>query len=448
MRTALVAALLGSSALLGLAPLPAAAQGQPQVTPDVVPAGQAQAKAAIASCDRLTAYLEQARPAGAVSTDQVRTWLQASDGASCQKELDRLAEANRPAPAAGASPPAPATGTTPPPTASAMPPASPSQAAAPAATATASAAPPADAPPPAGPVSAMATGQPVAAGGAAPQVVVQQAQPSVTVRQAQPEIIVRQGPPIITVQQPQPEIIVRMPEPDVNVAMAQPQVQVSIPQPQVQVQPPAPQSQANVQVERQQPNVRFERTGEPQIVYKPAEGQPQIRYEAIGAAGQTVASNAAPAAGQPTPAMSQQGAQAQLNGGQPGYGTSAAAENAAVAANPLTTGAIPAVPTANLQVSRLEDMTLYNAREEKLGEVDAVVAGPGGRTFAVVSYGGFLGLGERRVAIPMEQLAMRQDRLLADGLTDEQLKALPDFDRNAGYRDVDDNQSAQLRVLR
>jgi hypothetical protein len=204
MRTALVAALLGSSALLGLAPLPAAAQGQPQVTPDVVPAGQAQAKAAIASCDRLTAYIEQARPAGAVSTDQVRTWLQASDGASCQKELDRLAEANRPAPAAGASPPAPATGTTPPPTASAMPPASPSQAAAPAATATASAAPPADAPPPAGPVSATATGQPVAAGGAAPQVVVQQAQPSVTVRQAQPEIIVRQGPPIITCSSPSP----------------------------------------------------------------------------------------------------------------------------------------------------------------------------------------------------------------------------------------------------
>jgi hypothetical protein len=240
-----------------------------------------------------------------------------------------------------------------------------------------------------------------------------------------------------------------MPEPDVNVAVAQPQVQVMMPQPQVQVQPPAPQSQANVQVERQQPNVRVERTGEPQIVYRQAEGQPQIRFEAMGAAGGTTQTSSTPAT-QTAPAVSQQNAQAQLNGGQAGYATSSSSETVASAgaANPQTTGALAAASTMPIAVSRLEDMTLYNAREEKLGEVDAVVAGPNGRNYVVVSYGGFLGLGERRVAIPMESLALRQDRLVADTMTDEQLKALPDFERNAGYREMEDNQSAPMRVLR
>ncbi len=417
MRAAL-AALLGSTALLGLAGqiLPVAAQGQPAVTQDVVPAGQAQAKAAIAACDRLINYIEESRPTGAASVDQARTWLQASDATSCQRELDRLAEANQ-----TGSAPANRIATTP------------------------------GTAPQLNPAAGLAPAVPnvPAASPAAPaQVLVQQQQPNVTVRQAQPEIIVRMPPPVITVQQAQPEIIVRMPEPDVNVAMAQPQVQVTMPQPQVQVQPPSPQSQANVQVERQQPNVRYERTGEPQIIYRQAEGQPQIRFEPVGAAGGTGTTSSSTAPREPTGAASQQSAQAQLNGGQPGYGTSLAAEaRASLPAVPQTTGAL-AAPMLTMPVSRLEDMTLYNAREEKLGEVEAVMAGPGGGTFAVVSYGGFLGLGERRVAIPMESLAMRGDRLLTDALTDDQLKGLPDFERNAGYREIEGAQTAQLRVLR
>src|SRR5215218_1563853 len=94
------AALWGPTALvglglMGLGPLTpqAVAQGQPQVTPNVVPAGEAQARTALATCDRLISYIERARPAGTVSTDEARAWLQASDGPSCQRELDRIAEA-------------------------------------------------------------------------------------------------------------------------------------------------------------------------------------------------------------------------------------------------------------------------------------------------------------------------------------------------------------------
>jgi hypothetical protein len=282
--------------------------------------------------------------------------------------------------------------------------------------------------------------------------VVQQPQPSVTVRQAKPEIIVRIPPPVITVHQPQPEIVVRMPEPDVNVAMARPEVQVTIPQPQVQVQ--APGSQATVQVERQEPNVRIERTGEPQIVVRQAEGEPQIRFEPVGGApaagGPAPATPASPAA----PATDAQRAQAQLNNPQAGYGThtpsgvAAAASPAAPAPGPQTTGALPPADMQAVAVAKLEDMTLYNAREEKLGEVEAVVSGAGGRTLLIVSHGGFLGLGEKRVAVPVEQVALRGDRLVTQGLSDDEIRALPAYERNAGFREIEDGQSTPIRILR
>jgi hypothetical protein len=412
MRTTFLAVLLGSTALAASA----LAQSQPQVTPPQVtptqvtpaqvPEGQAQAKAAIAECDRLIAFLNPNRPTGGITVERAQEWRTNSDAASCKSALDRLTQAS-----AGESQPQPTVAGSP----------SHSQPAAPAASASGSTLP-------------------------VPQVVVQQQQPSVTVRQAKPEIIVRMPPPVITVQQPQPEIIVRMPEPDVDVAVARPEVQVTIPQPQVQVQPPG--RQANVQVERQEPNVRIERTGEPQIIYQQADGQPQIRFEPLGG-GQ---------AGQPAtaaaPAADPQRAQAQLNNPQTGYAThtptgAAVTRNQQEAAPaPQTTGALPAADLQAVTVSKLEDMTLYNGREEKLGEVEAVVSGAGGRTLLVISHGGFLGLGEKRVAIPAEQVALRGDRLVADGLSDDQIRALPSYERNAGLRELEDAQTAQIRTLR
>jgi hypothetical protein len=194
--------------------------------------------------------------------------------------------------------------------------------------------------------------------------------------------------------------------------------------------------------------VRVERTGEPQIVYQQADGQPQIRFEPLGG-GQ---------AGQPAtaaaPAADPQRAQAQLNNPQTGYAThtptgAAVTRNQQEAAPaPQTTGALPAADLQAVTVSKLEDMTLYNGREEKLGEVEAVVSGAGGRTLLIVSHGGFLGLGEKRVAVPVEQVALRGDRLVTQGLSDDEIRALPAYERNAGFREIEDGQSTPIRILR
>lgn len=403
MRSAFIA-LLGSTVLFGSA----AAQQQPQVTPPVIPQGTADAKAAVSECDRLVAYLEQAKPADAgVTVEQVRAWQQAAEPQPCRDNLRRLAEntgaTSVPAPAppaqadaAPTSPPAPTAG---------------SQAAAPNA-------------PQSAPSSA--------------QVVVQQAQPTVTVRQPQPEIIVRQAPPLITVQQPQPEIIVRMPPPDVNVSMTRPDVQVSLPQPHIQVIAPQTPLQPNVQVDGQQPNVRFERTGEPQIIYQPAEGQPHIRFEQTQAA----ASNTpAPAAAPATPPA----AQAQLNGDQ--RSSAAPAAQTTPANGPAQTGALASPGLQAVKASDLEKMALYNARGDKMGDVDEVLMGADNKAYILISHGGFLGLGQKKVALPSDQIGMRGDRLVADTLTDEQIRALPEFKESANFKEMEGDQTTSLHLV-
>jgi sporulation protein YlmC with PRC-barrel domain len=416
MRTALLAALMGSTAFIAAA----SAQQQPQVTPNVAPQGTVDAKAAIAECDRLIAYLEQARPANpGVTLEQVRTWQRASEFQPCQDNLRRLTEN--------------ASATSGSPTTATSAPANPQNAAAP------------------------ATAQEAAPGGAAsvPQVVVQQAQPSVTVRQPQPEIIVRQAAPTITVQQPQPEIIVRMPPPDVNVSMVRPDVQVSIPQPRIQVVPPQAQAQPQVQADGQQPNVRFERTGEAQVVYQPAERQPRIRFEPIGpataqAGGPPDAQPSQQIASGPHPApavLSPQGAQAQLNSDQRGYGTAGAANPSAANPGPTQTGALPSAGMQAVKASDLTGRPLYNARGEKMGEVQEVLIGDDNRTYIVVGHGGFLGLGQKQVALSTDRIAMRGDRLLAENLTDEQIRSLPEFKESANFKVMDRNQTTSLRLL-
>ena len=413
----------------------ALAQQQPTVTPSVAPQGTMQAKAAIAECDRLISHLQEARPAAeGVTVEQATAWRQSSNFEACRETLLRISEAKPDSYSTHsnqAGTPGSADGPTGLPTVT-------------------SSGLPASPPPPPPAVPPQAQANPGSGGGASTaQVVVQQSQPSVTVRQRQPEIIVRMPPPVITVQQPQPEIIVRMPEPEVNVSVARPEVQVNIPQPVVQVVPPQAQAQPQVQSAEQQPNVRFERTGEPRIVYQPAEGQPQVRFESAGQTGtqQSASTAAGQAGGQPQTSnpssaqgVSPQAAQAQLNSGLSG---SAAASPAAVA--PAQTSALGGANQA-VKVSQLEDMSVYNGRGEKLGDVEKVLMGADGKSYMLVSHGGFLGLGSKQVAISADRLVLRGDRLVAETLTDEQVRVFPEFKESSNFKEMDGDQTAALSL--
>jgi sporulation protein YlmC with PRC-barrel domain len=271
---------------------------------------------------------------------------------------------------------------------------------------------------------------------ASPQVLVQQPEPQVTVRQRQPEIIVRQPPPTVTVDIPQPEIIVRMPDPEVNVSQQQPEVQVVQPepqvqvvqqeQPQVQVQPAQPQvqlqqavdAQPNVEVVEgsQQPQIRYERA-EPRVVVNQPEGQPQIRVEeAQGQAGQEQQAQRQDLAA----AGPQQQEQAEPGANQ---GTAAGA------------GAF-----AGVRGEELMDKPVYGAGGEEIGDVENVVVSRQDRAGAlVVGVGGFLGIGERQIAIPLDQVRMGPDGRLVTDFDKQRVSQMPAYDAG-GYDRIEPGQ--------
>lgn len=81
------------------------------------------------------------------------------------------------------------------------------------------------------------------------------------------------------------------------------------------------------------------------------------------------------------------------------------------------------------RASDVLNMDVINLNEEEIGEVDDVIFGSReGGPAAVISVGGFLGLGEKLVTVPVESLKLSADRehVVLDA-TEEQLEALPEF---------------------
>jgi hypothetical protein len=364
-------------------------------TTDTPTAGEPSPSAAAATvtlidCDRLERFLEQRRPANAgVTVEQIRSYRTGNNAQACHDALVRLDPASARANNQGGKE-AGATNIV---------------------------------------VEQSAPSLRVEQG--APQVTVQQQQPQVTVRQSQPDITVRQPAPTVAIDIPQPEIVVKMPKPEVNVAMAQPQVQVNQPppqihvtqpsqQPEVQVQPAQPQvnvqqsgAAPNVQVQDNNtpPTVHYERA-QPKVVINEPKGQPPVRFEEADSNQQ----------------------------GRPQQNTGSATTGTAVPGSVATTASGQPIPA-----SKIKNMAIYDTKGTKVGDVERIVQAQDGKREFIVGVGGFLGLGEKHVAIPPENIAVRGDRLLLEGLTQDQLKRMPAVDRNSrDLRDVDGNATVEL----
>jgi sporulation protein YlmC with PRC-barrel domain len=77
----------------------------------------------------------------------------------------------------------------------------------------------------------------------------------------------------------------------------------------------------------------------------------------------------------------------------------------------------------------LLEKDVYNDKKQDIGEVEDVVVSPEGKTvsWAIIGVGGFLGIGERLVAIPMDHLKLENGKFVLKGATKEVLKAMPPF---------------------
>lgn len=77
---------------------------------------------------------------------------------------------------------------------------------------------------------------------------------------------------------------------------------------------------------------------------------------------------------------------------------------------------------------KLLDADVYNDKGEKIGEIDDIIVSPTRSvSHAIIEVGGFLGIGEHQVAIPMDQIKFIGNRFVIAGATKARLKALPEF---------------------
>jgi sporulation protein YlmC with PRC-barrel domain len=136
----------------------------------------------------------------------------------------------------------------------------------------------------------------------------------------------------------------------------------------------------------------------------------------------------APAAGAMAPADQSAANQNQMAANPP-----AATGNTATAPNASD---LQSIDVATISAQELMKATVYGANNEDVGEVGDVIVSQDGKIDAVIlDVGGFLGLGEKPVAIGFDGLDIRKD---ANGalyvytrFTKDQLEAAPQYDKNA-----------------
>lgn len=80
------------------------------------------------------------------------------------------------------------------------------------------------------------------------------------------------------------------------------------------------------------------------------------------------------------------------------------------------------------RASKVIGSTVVNEAGDTVGKVDEIIVGPDGKApFIVLSVGGFLGVGDKLVVLPYEQMKTNGKKIVLPGATKDSLKALPEF---------------------
>ena len=288
-----------------------------------------------------------------------------------------------------------------------------------------------------------------------PEITVQVAPPTVNVEQQQPVITVEQQQPVVTVRIPEPIVTIRMPQPDVQVTQGEPEVALDVPEPQVRFIQPEPQirveqaeaevnvtqaepqvninrtTEADVQIEQAEADVQIEEQGEAEV--NVTEAEPQVNVEQAEDAEIQVEQAEAEIDVQQEEAEVEVVDQANVFEADPeavaqletdGYIVSSDMEET----EELRTQRIAGYDAyAEMTVDDLVGTEVVAADGEEVGEIDNVAL-IGERLVAIVGVGGFLGIGEHDVALPLERLMMEGESMVADGLTAERFENFPAYD--------------------
>jgi hypothetical protein len=98
---------------------------------------------------------------------------------------------------------------------------------------------------------------------------------------------------------------------------------------------------------------------------------------------------------------------------------------------PQTAGVMkvdPASVATGYRVSKVVGSTVLNEANETVGTIDDLIVTPSEKVpFAVLSVGGFLGMGTKYVVVPCNALQVQDKKMVLAGATKDSLKALPEF---------------------
>ncbi|MBN1239698.1 MAG: PRC-barrel domain-containing protein [Gammaproteobacteria bacterium] len=205
----------------------------------------------------------------------------------------------------------------------------------------------------------------------------------VEVQQQPADVDVQTPAPQVTVEQRQPRVTVRQPEPEVTVQQAEPEVSVQQAEPQVEV------SQAEPQVEVEQAEGADVRVVQPedqqQSARTEAESQPELEYQAGG-------------------------------------------------------------EITESDVSQLVGQTVQTRDGEDVGEITGVARSLADQQLhALVDVGGFLGIGERTVSIPLERAQLDQDGNVMTQMSRQEIEQMQEYDPTQ-YASIEEGEDQ--RILR
>jgi sporulation protein YlmC with PRC-barrel domain len=112
-------------------------------------------------------------------------------------------------------------------------------------------------------------------------------------------------------------------------------------------------------------------------------------------------------------------------------GTTTPANRSATAAPAQAT---PKYTTSDNQVrlAKMVGANVYNDKNESIGSVDDVLMNEANKaTTAILSVGGFLGMGAKLVSVPIDQLKVENDKIVMPGATKASLESMPAYNYHA-----------------
>lgn len=216
--------------------------------------------------------------------------------------------------------------------------------------------------------------------------------------QERTQIKVDQAPAEAQVTQPAPDVTVIDPEPRVKVDTKKPQVSINQPKPEVEVDQATPQVEVN---KAGQPDVTIKETSPAQPM-QTGQNQDQSQRDPAQKMDETA----------------QDRSQDQMNQGQ----TQDRAAQSQMSQDQQ------AQPQGQAIAGReLIGKEVIGQTGEQVGEVTDVIVNDSGMQKVIIERGGFLGMGEKEVAVDMEKLSISPDGITLN-MTDQQLSQMPDYE--------------------